>query len=328
MLLFLNNQLMMPGNLIPEAYRDYLLPGMRVCSWASQESAFILQEIRVGQIKLQYLFTQSVDASDTELLLKEEDTTFILSLEGCWTYCFAPGMEFILPEGHCNLLGRKTIRIRPTGRTGSINRLLCLRITQRQLAIILQVTDINNSVTTALTGTGMQLFKLPVRATAAMLESALQLTQTSYLPHPRQFHRTLANQLLLDISRMQVGSVAGSDAFDQEQAAALHAARQYILSNLQKKFSLDELVRHCGINREQLRVGFMLMYEMSPYVFLRRERMELAKRLLKDTSQRIKQIARSSGYRQLSNFSTAFRRYTGMSPAMFRNRMRNKLPRA
>lgn len=325
MLLYLNNELITPGSSIAEEHRDYLLPGMCLHSWNVRGSYILLQEIWLGQVQMQYLVAGLSEGAIPELLLKESEHRFILSLEGAWTYCIVSGKEQILKEGHYSLIMHKPARISPSASTELINRLLCLTLLEADLDAFLHPDAVTSEKKLAQQTTGGQYLSWQsVRATAAMLMLALQLTQTSYLPEPRQFHVALAEQLLREMSRLLGSNNSDAGIFSLKEADALYAAKQFILSNLQKNFSLDELTRHCGINREQLRTGFRSMYAMSPYAFLRKERMELASQLLQHTNKNIKQIARSCGYRQLSNFSTAFRRHTGMSPALFRKKSGNQ----
>jgi AraC family transcriptional regulator len=57
------------------------------------------------------------------------------------------------------------------------------------------------------------------------------------------------------------------------------------------------------------------------HAYLLRIRLAHAAKLLRETSQPIKQIATSVGYAHTNHFSTAFQRAYGISPARFRARM-------
>ncbi|HVZ26987.1 MAG TPA: AraC family transcriptional regulator [Sediminibacterium sp.] len=314
MLFFLHQHRIMPVSSIPEDYQAYLLPGTEILSWTDQGVSYMAQKIELGSIELQYIVGRRVSGGDPELLWELSDSGFVLSLEGNWNYWIAAGEKYKLPEGYCYFFDHKAIRIWLSAQSGLICRLLCMRVLSADPEAVLRYPERNAGNGFA----GDQLGRQPRQASAAMLEWALQLTQTSYLPEPRQFHRILAVQLMRGISGFWDTPASPGVAFNLASAEAMLMAKRFILSNLDKNFSLEELSRHCGINREQLRTGFQSMFKMSPYTFLRTERLELAKQLLRHTNRRIKQIARDSGYRQMSNFCTAFRRYTGMSPAQFR----------
>ncbi len=51
--------------------------------------------------------------------------------------------------------------------------------------------------------------------------------------------------------------------------------------------------------------------------------MERARQLLRESSQPVDIIASSLGYSDASNFSRAFRRWQGMTPALYRRRERD-----
>lgn len=59
---------------------------------------------------------------------------------------------------------------------------------------------------------------------------------------------------------------------------------------------------------------------LTPYQYLIRQRMELGKQLLKQTDLPIVEVALSCGFCSQSSFTTAFRKYTGITPKFYRQR--------
>lgn len=93
-----------------------------------------------------------------------------------------------------------------------------------------------------------------------------------------------------------------------------------IRENLNSPFTIMELARKVGINQTKLKSGFKSIFNNTVFGYLQETRMHMASKLLLDTSLTIQQISRSSGYKNISNFSTAFKQTYGYPP----NRLRSK----
>ena len=63
-----------------------------------------------------------------------------------------------------------------------------------------------------------------------------------------------------------------------------------------------------------------LQLSISEYIFT--ERMKLAAQLLEQTDQYVTSIAVRVGYSNFPYFSTQFKKYSGLTPVEYRNRMR------
>ncbi|MCC6448605.1 MAG: helix-turn-helix transcriptional regulator [Chitinophagaceae bacterium] len=91
-------------------------------------------------------------------------------------------------------------------------------------------------------------------------------------------------------------------------------AREIILQNLQEPPTIPELSRQIGINQCYLKKGFKEIFKSTVYEFVLEQKMTKAKLLLSQNNKTISQIAEEVGYSNTSNFSNAFKRYTGMFP--------------
>ncbi len=91
-------------------------------------------------------------------------------------------------------------------------------------------------------------------------------------------------------------------------------AREIILQNLQEPPTIPELSRQIGINQCYLKKGFKEIFKSTVYEFVLEQKMMKAKLLLSQNNKTISQIAEEVGYSNTSNFSNAFKRYTGMFP--------------
>ncbi len=94
----------------------------------------------------------------------------------------------------------------------------------------------------------------------------------------------------------------------------VNEARLLLEQNLQHRPSITELCRRVGINRNKMRYGFQTLFGTSPADYAAAARLNLARRLLRNTSKPIAVIAAEVGYQQQSTFSSAFRRHFGIAP--------------
>ncbi len=115
------------------------------------------------------------------------------------------------------------------------------------------------------------------------------------------------------------------DFGDQKIPAELHLALEYLHANYTKRnVPISELADSAGVSTSTLRRLFSKYYNQSPVEYVLRMRMELAKDLLLNSSLSIKNIADKTGFREYFYFSSTFRRFTGLSPKIYRETFAKK----
>lgn len=123
----------------------------------------------------------------------------------------------------------------------------------------------------------------------------------------------------------------GSDAATLRPLGLLHERRSslrsptgldraliYARSNLEEPLQVDDLCRIAGMSRRSLENAMQSTCGTSPSLYLQALRRERAETLLRTTQQSVQTIARACGYAEPSVFSTAFRRWTGVTPSGYR----------
>lgn len=95
-------------------------------------------------------------------------------------------------------------------------------------------------------------------------------------------------------------------------------ARRIILADLSVYDSIPVLAKKAGTNPFTLKTVFKKYYGVSVFKFSRQERMEEAKRLLRETNYTLQTIAEQVGYAEGSNFQAAFKTVVGMAPGQWR----------
>jgi AraC-like DNA-binding protein len=96
----------------------------------------------------------------------------------------------------------------------------------------------------------------------------------------------------------------------------------YVLTHLQMPLTASGLAQHFGISTVQLNRVFHEIYGISPMRYVTQQRLQAAKRMLNETSERISDVARLVGFASSSSFCTLFVRHIGMSPNEYRRESR------
>jgi AraC-like DNA-binding protein len=112
--------------------------------------------------------------------------------------------------------------------------------------------------------------------------------------------------------------VRPSDAAQRDQAR-VQAVVEFMAENLARPLDHATLERHSGLSPSRLQALFREVTGYPPLDYLRRLRVEAARRLLADSRLSVKEIAARTGFGDTSHFSKVFRRIDGLSPAHYRD---------
>jgi AraC-like DNA-binding protein len=156
----------------------------------------------------------------------------------------------------------------------------------------------------------------PFLMQARMMETIEKVIHTSYV-EPKQFHIEQM-QDLISMARQSALSNRPSEHFDEINMAALHAVREWLDKNMDKKYSEAAIVQRAGMNIKKLNKGFADLFGQTPYHYLRVKRLKSAHEKITDTKINLKSIAKNACYRNYANFSSAFKTLFGYSPASLR----------
>ncbi|EHS53816.1 transcriptional regulator, AraC family [Rhizobium sp. PDO1-076] len=108
-------------------------------------------------------------------------------------------------------------------------------------------------------------------------------------------------------------------AFTLSELARVRDAHQQLITQLRCPPSLDGLANQVRLSPRRLNQAFRHLYGMTVFGALLDARMKAASRLMRErTDLPLKHVAWMVGYRQLSNFVTAYRRRFGVSPGQHR----------
>ena len=90
--------------------------------------------------------------------------------------------------------------------------------------------------------------------------------------------------------------------------------KEYISSHLDNPGTLQDLAHLAGINEFKLKIGFKQLFGQTVFNFLVEERMYMARILLLEGRHSVYEIAIATGYKNLSNFTAAFKKKFGYAP--------------
>jgi len=114
-------------------------------------------------------------------------------------------------------------------------------------------------------------------------------------------------------------AVAGEPA-DEMGLRFVYRAIDILLDEMADPPGLIELAHRIGTNQARLGREFQTHLGMSPFEYLREQRLVRAQELLATTDRQIQQIADTIGFRRAGDFATAFRLRFGMTPREYRKR--------
>ena len=114
------------------------------------------------------------------------------------------------------------------------------------------------------------------------------------------------------------GQEDSAPALERETVRRLAEIRRYMEEHLDEPLTIPFLSRRACLSTTTFKEGFRRLYGLPVHTWLRQRRMERAAELLRDSSLSVLGVAQSVGYGSASQFSAAFRRQYGMTPAMYR----------
>jgi AraC-like DNA-binding protein len=86
--------------------------------------------------------------------------------------------------------------------------------------------------------------------------------------------------------------------------------------------SIEEVARQVAISPSHFTRQFAALFGLPPHQFRMRARLDLAKRLLAADHHSVTDVCMEVGFSSLGSFSDLFRRRVGVSPSVYRRRVR------
>ena len=136
----------------------------------------------------------------------------------------------------------------------------------------------------------------------------------------RQMDAPLSIEKMIDWLRYVVDQTMDYADELEDPAALTSKVINYIKDNVELNLSREEIALKYFRNSDYLDRIFKRQTGISVSKYLVQEKMKLACELLSSTDISISTIASRVGYSNMSNFSSAFKKYAGLNPAEFRKK--------
>jgi AraC family transcriptional regulator len=95
---------------------------------------------------------------------------------------------------------------------------------------------------------------------------------------------------------------------------------EYINDNLGGELTLSDIAAVAGLNSYHFARVFKQATGLPPHQYVIRQRIEEAKRLLKETELPLAEVSLNVGFQSQNHFTTLFRRITGLTPKQYRRK--------
>ena len=140
------------------------------------------------------------------------------------------------------------------------------------------------------------------------------------LPHSEQARWCVwkSVELLYLLSAPERAEADTAPALEGEVVRSLADTRQYMEEHLDEPLTIPVLSRRACLSTTAFKAGFRRLYGLPVHTWLRQRRMERAAELLRNSSLSVLGVAQSVGYGSASQFTAAFRRQYGVTPAQYR----------
>jgi AraC-like DNA-binding protein len=121
--------------------------------------------------------------------------------------------------------------------------------------------------------------------------------------------------LLLSLQNISNSSYKSKLVLRPSDLEKLHEARHYLVEHMDNPGTLKELAHNVGMNDFKFKNGFKQIFGTTVFGLLHEERMHKAKILLQETEMSVLDISVVTGYKNLSNFTAAFKKRFGYPPS-------------
>ena len=129
-------------------------------------------------------------------------------------------------------------------------------------------------------------------------------------------------ELLMFLNDVQVGEYQEERRyFSKNQVQVVKQMQAYMIADLQRHYTLQELSKKFDIPLTSMKVCFKGVYGCSIYSYMKSYRMQATTILLRDTTKSVTEISMKMGYDNPSKFSEAFKKEFGELPSEYRKKL-------
>ena len=159
----------------------------------------------------------------------------------------------------------------------------------------------------------------PLSLSSSMLISSIfanlyDMPEQYLLPYAR----LKVQELLFFLTTIYRQTVPKVQPFTSVQAELIQEIHDFLIQNIEKRFTIEELSKKYLLNTTSLKHIFKGIYGEPIATYLKEYRLQIAKKMLSETTKPISEISSEIGYESPGKFTEAFRNYTGFLPTNYR----------
>ncbi len=136
----------------------------------------------------------------------------------------------------------------------------------------------------------------------------------------KQLSVDMAKMLLVDIHKMNQNEYAifsGQKDHDDEPILRI---QQEMEQNMKEFTPIEKLAEQIAMSKRTFLRRFKAATGNTPFVYMQRIKVEAAKKLLESTERQVVEIAFETGYEDITAFRKNFKKYTGLTPQVYRKK--------
>ncbi|MGD9928423.1 MAG: GlxA family transcriptional regulator [Mangrovibacterium sp.] len=141
----------------------------------------------------------------------------------------------------------------------------------------------------------------------------------------REMAILISKYFAIDINRSSQSAFALFNGQKGHHDEAVKKAQEYIEKNVDEKISVDDLADKIAVGRRTFERRFKRATNNSVLEYIRRVKVEAAKRNIETGSKNITEVMFEVGYTDVKSFRAAFKQVTGLTPVEYRNKYNCKL---
>ncbi|UQZ81254.1 Regulatory protein PchR [Paenibacillus konkukensis] len=282
----------------------------------------LLGEGSISRLKIR----QGVEVVITDMVLEEEWDQYIhekqvLEINYCFsglTDCYYRGNRFKSSEQSGNVYSVEDGDFRLVKQSKQRYQFVEIRMSPEQMLRYFEHTDDYRSVENWLEG---QMGRIsPLQDCVELKRAVTEIVRSPYRRSLKKLHMEskIMEIILLVLEPYTRAPDSPPGAFlKKHDIEKLYAAKGIIAERLENPLSLRELARVTELNEFKLKKGFKQLFGMTVFEYVRDRRLEKGVLLMQVEQLNVGEAAAAVGYNNPSNFSAAFYKKYGCTPAQY-----------